>query len=231
MLLRPNKPKQSILNDEHTTKMKMPGVVGVSHLPSVIWRCYNYKWTFVRKECRACRREGGWEGEGSLSVWKTLFIPIKTIRCLFKATELHVATVDKIPLLNTLWLHYATPGMPEENGSQLRVRLFVLGRRVLKEKGQITKGICVDGVLGNGSINCVIFNCERDVVEKGQGVNNAACLWDKKETSLELSVTGDKRSSDRSLDPHSSSGVALMNRPAPNGQDGVPSLQCGWEGR
>lgn len=43
-----------------------------SHLPLVYWRHYSYKWTFVLKECRVCRRVGGWEGDSSSAVCKGL---------------------------------------------------------------------------------------------------------------------------------------------------------------
>ena len=43
-----------------------------SHLPLVYWRHYSYKWTFVLKECRVCRRVGGWEGDSSPAVCRGL---------------------------------------------------------------------------------------------------------------------------------------------------------------
>lgn len=36
------------------------------------WRHYSYKWTFVLKECRVCRRVGGWEGDSGLAVCRGL---------------------------------------------------------------------------------------------------------------------------------------------------------------
>lgn len=45
-----------------------------SHLPSVYWRHYSYKWTFVLKECRVCRRVGGWEGAAAWLCVKDSFL-------------------------------------------------------------------------------------------------------------------------------------------------------------
>lgn len=50
----------------------------VWHLALVHWRHYSYKWTFVLKECRACKRVGGWKGGSRPAVCPgPLFISIK----------------------------------------------------------------------------------------------------------------------------------------------------------
>lgn len=61
-----------------------------SHLPIVYWRHYSYKWTFVLKECRVCRRVGGWErGSNSAVCGGLLFILIKTINQMWSEDEIH----------------------------------------------------------------------------------------------------------------------------------------------
>lgn len=57
--VRPFKAKCVDINYENAFFFFTPQV---SHLPSVNWRRYSYKWTFVLQECRACRSDGGWEG-------------------------------------------------------------------------------------------------------------------------------------------------------------------------
>lgn len=60
-----------------------------SHLPIVYWRHYSYKWTFVLKECRVCRRVGGWEGGSNSAVCRgLLFILIKTINQMSSEDEI-----------------------------------------------------------------------------------------------------------------------------------------------
>lgn len=61
-----------------------------SHLPIVYWRHYSYKWTFVLKECRVCRRVGGWEGGSNSAVCRgLLFILIKTINPMSSEDEIY----------------------------------------------------------------------------------------------------------------------------------------------
>lgn len=63
------------------------------------WRHYGYKWTFVLKECRVCRRVGGWEGAAArLYVCVCvglLFIPIKSINQTVLSKEILTWTNKK----------------------------------------------------------------------------------------------------------------------------------------
>lgn len=68
------------------------------------WRHYGYKWTFVQKECRVCRRVGGWEGAAAQLCGGLLFIPIKSInQTVFSKQVLTWTNKKKENVIRFIW--------------------------------------------------------------------------------------------------------------------------------